>query len=552
MLAMSINECNMVQNIKANWWFPISALAFCLLNVKEGTGYLIGIVIAGIIAFILAGSTTSFISKAKASSPFETAYALLCSAGTSVAGYNSFILFCNNSLDKSFLKKLALVSNSTRSIIGVALALVSSFFVFVYVFCFWEKLSSVLKKTFAIKDISWREVLFYLAIIIGTSSFVVYTFTRTDAFYWASQYYDVIYTSDSPAIFRWNAYLTLTHQQNDLRQPLFAVFSIPFLGALSLISEPFFVPVKAILLDVGQIVMLTFSNYLLARIMGLPMLSRIAFVLLFSSTYTYMLFSLMMEQYIIAYFWVILFLYVNFCENNKEPLILYGAGGTLLTSLVLLPFSAKCSIRSEWKQWVRDLISLGIGFVTIVLGFCRFDVIYNAFDTLRDLASFAGTNIMVRDKVLQYLAFIHNLFTPPVSEVVITETGKMTWQLAAITKVDYYGVFVLLLAVISIVINHKNQSTWIFAGWWLYSIVIMVFLGWGTQENGLILYSLYFGWPLVALIFQLLEKVGEIIKSEYLSPAISVIFAAYLIKVNFTAIKALVTFMTIYYPLYTR
>ena len=36
---------------------------------------------------------------------------------------------------------------------------------------------------------------------------------------------------------------------------------------------------------------------------------------------------------------------------------------------------------------------------------------------------------------------------------------------------------------------------------------MLIILGWGTKENGLILYSLYFGWAYFVLIFQLLNNI---------------------------------------------
>ena len=39
------------------------------------------------------------------------------------------------------------------------------------------------------------------------------------------------------------------------------------------------------------------------------------------------------------------------------------------------------------------------------------------------------------------------------------------------------------------------------------AIIMLVILGWGTKENGLILYSLYFGWAYFVLIFQLLNNI---------------------------------------------
>ena len=546
---MMLNKTHMAENIRTNLLFPVSTVAFFVLSYSDQAGYGIGIVIAGIIAVAAALCSGELRKTAKESTGFELIYGALCSAGACLAGHDSFMLLYAKHPEVYIFRVMARFSEQTISVIAWILTAISFYFVFVCVLYFLKKMRMLFKDGSVFQGVSVWEALLYGGIFLATSALIVCVFSRTDAFYWARQYYDVIYTSDSPAIFRWNAYMTLAHQQNDLRQPLFAVFCAPFLGVLNLVSVFFSVPVKAMLLNIGQIAMLIFANYLLARLMGLSALERASFVLLFSSTYTYMLFSLMMEQYIVAYFWLVLFLYIRFAEKKRDRLVLYGAGGTLLTSMVLLPFAVEGPEEKSVREWMKKALCLGIGFAALMLAFCRFDVFYSFAGAVLSYARFTGESVPFAGRVLQYLAFAHNVILPPAAEVAMTDSGNLTWQLSEITGVSYAGAAILILVIVSMIVNIKKQSTRVFAGWWIYSVVIMVFVGWGTAENGLILYSLYFGWTLLALLFQLVQKIGEQLHIRFLVPAISLAAAAYLFIVNFNAVKSMVTFMMIYYPL---
>lgn len=546
---MRSDKTHMKENAKANLVFPVSAVAFFVLSYSDQAGYGIGVIIAGIIATVAALCSDDLSRVINESAKQELIYGALCSAGVCLAGHDSFMLIYSKRPEKYIFKVMARLSEQTVSVIGWVLTVIAFYSVFLCVLFFLNKMKTIFCESSAFQGVSVWEILFYAVIFLATSALIVYVFRRTDAFYWARQYYDVIYTSDSPAIFRWNAYMTLTHQQNDLRQPLFAVFSAPFLGVLNLISVFFSEPVKAMLLNIGQIVMFIFANYLLARLMGLSAMERVSFVLLFTSTYTYMLFSLMMEQYIVAYFWLILFLYMRFAENKMDRFILYATGGTLLTGMVLLPFAAERNEQEKSRAWIRNAVCLGIGFAAMMLAFCRFDVFYSIVGAMLSYTRFTGEGVPFIGRILQYLAFAHNVMLPPTAEIVMTDSGNLTWQLSEITKVSYAGAANLMLVLISIILNIKKQSTRVFAGWWIYSIIIMVFIGWGTAENGLILYSLYFGWTLIALLFQLIQQIGELLHVRFFVPAASLVTAVYLFLLNFNAVKSMVTFMMIYYPL---
>ena len=79
-------------------------------------------------------------------------------------------------------------------------------------------------------------------------------------------------------------------------------------------------------------------------------------------------------------------------------------------------------------------------------------------------------------------------------------------------------------------------------------MVILLLLGWGTSENGLILYGLYFGWAILMLLFQLIEKLGETLKLNILLPLVSLLCAVILLYWNVPSILEMVQFAIQYYP----
>ena len=83
----------------------------------------------------------------------------------------------------------------------------------------------------------------------------------------------------------------------------------------------------------------------------------------------------------------------------------------------------------------------------------------------------------------------------------------------------------------------------------IYSSVFMLLIfGWGTQENGLILYALYFGWAFFVLLFQLLEKIESKLNAPFLTPIVTIIAVSILLMVNIPGMMEMVHFAVQYYP----
>lgn len=115
-----------------------------------------------------------------------------------------------------------------------------------------------------------------------------------------------------------------------------------------------------------------------------------------------------------------------------------------------------------------------------------------------------------------------------------------------IYNISKFGILILIICLISLVLNRKNKQIKVLLGWILYSFLILVILGWGTSENGLNLYSLYFGWPFVVLIYMFLNKVFK--NSDFLNIVIYIITICLLV-INVLGFLNIVNFGLAYYSI---
>ena len=79
-------------------------------------------------------------------------------------------------------------------------------------------------------------------------------------------------------------------------------------------------------------------------------------------------------------------------------------------------------------------------------------------------------------------------------------------------------------------------------------MIMLLILGWGTAENGLILYALYFGWAYLVLLFQLVEKIETTLRIKYLTVVCGIAASGGLLVLNIPAILEMISFAIAYYP----
>jgi hypothetical protein len=534
-------------NLKRNWYFPFSALAFFCLETNLDIYQCLGILIAVYMTIFIATQTDSIWKKIQEAPVSLQVISILSAIGVCWAGY---VLFCEESNLQDF-EVFFSGGVSLASILGFLLAVASLFFVFCGMLFFWKKLLSIMKESQVLKDIPTAEYVIYIVLLVLTMTFMVISFMQTEAFYGTNYECDIIYTGDSPLLVKNNAYLELFHGENDIRQPLFAVFAAPFVSIPYLIGELFCFSdtVRAILMNCPQILMLFFTNFLLAKILRLDSMKRIAVMIFQCSTYTYLLFSVMMEQYIVAYFWLVLYVYL-LCERGKpKRFALWGAGGSLLTSLIFVVSLSEKSPFKNFKGWLFDMVKCGAEFVALMLFFCRFDVLFSLQSRVTFLTKFTGKGLSFLDKFCQYTSFVEGCFRTPDAGITFTAIPEhVSWQLEEVTKISWGGLVILLLAIVSAILNREKKSGQYAALWLGLSVAMLLFLGWGTQENGLILYALYFGWAFVLLLYLLVEYIAEKCKAAFVAPVICVAGAIVLAMRNIPAIFEMVDFASTYFP----
>lgn len=543
-------KSEIVANLKQNWYFPISAMAFFCLNATLTLGYFVGLLIAFMTSLVVASQIPSLFNFAKRNRKWLHVVAIMTALGICWGGQFSFYADWSVSSKAQALEAMLPIPIDIPGVVSVLGAVVAIFFVYIYVLVFWKEMTKIISDNGIFDNVNIPERIVYSILIVASVALVAFSFAQTEAFYGTEYAYDIIYTSDSPSLVKGNVYLALTHPENDLRQPLFAVFAAPFAGIPYLFGKLFgaSASVQAMLVNMVQVIMLFAANFMLAKMMKLNQTKRVCFILLTSCTYTHLLFTLMMEQYIVAYFWLIFCIYLISENQRPDRIALWGAGGTLLTSMVLLPFMSDKNPIRNFREWFADMVKFGLEFVAVMLVFCRFDVIFNLTTKVSALSGFTGRNLTLMDKIYQYISFIASCFVAPDAGVNSTAVDHISWQLTPVTSINFMGIAILLLVIVSAILNRDKKSSLLSAGWVAFSVVMLLGLGWGTKENGLILYALYFGWAFLVLLFQLVEKIEDKLNIKFLIPIFSIGCAVVLAVVNIPAIMEMVNFAVTYFP----
>ncbi len=311
-----------VENMKRNWFFPISAAAFFCLYFGFSIVYLLALVIALICVTVAASQTSSIWGYVHRQPAFLKLFSALSAAGICLCRQKVFLDDWSVSSKIQALNAALPGPVDILGIFGILGAVVGFFFVYVCLLFFWREMEAVTEGTNLTEGVGKWEILIYAALILAAAVFVTAVFSKTQAFYGTEASYDLIYTSDSPSLVKGHVWVSLLHAENDLRQPLFAVFAAPFMGFPYLLSGllPLSTSAEAILLDYAQVLMFFAANYLLARAMGLDALKRTCFMIFLCGTYTCPLFLLMMEQYIVAYFWLMFCIYLIAEKNAARKL----------------------------------------------------------------------------------------------------------------------------------------------------------------------------------------------------------------------------------------
>jgi len=534
----------------------ISGTALTILLSSKGTNgqIIISVFLSFVLQIIIIFKFDIFKIFCSNSSRENIIISLFLSLATCAYFTKYFYSRCFNNKLLNILSKWLAISNSSSKTIALVLCVsIGALSVFAVFLLYKTLLDKVVPGVVEfLKCLNKQEKLFLLISFCVSVVGVSIIYNLTNAFY--SPFsdkdgiidYQVIYTTDSGNQLLTNIYLNVNADENDIRQPLFGLFATPFGIIAKIISKIlFFIPHSyAIVMTIIQILLLAISSLLLTKLLYIEKKDQAIFLLLISTSYPYLVFSFVIEQYIFSTFYLILFIYMALNKKKMSDYCFIGATGSLVTSGILFPFLSHQKIPGKYSKEISIVL---LKALIIIIVFGRLPLILNSFSSIKSLLRFTGNSLTFNEKILQYLNFIASCFTTPKAAADFNFTSNVSYQLIPISKVNMLGVIVLIFAIIGFALNYKKTYIRICFEWMIYSFIMFCIVGWGTLENGLVIYSLYFTWAVVSLLYMAFNKLLN--KTPKIKMAVfSCTILAFAI-INFQGLFEIIKFGIKYYPI---
>ena len=491
-----------VKNIIINLFFIFSSVAFAIVTSYSVDNYDVNIkvtiITVGFMAVLYAAYNTNLIRSFMENKIIIKILSIISSL--------SICIFYVEKLKQNIPEKLFVLKTS-----GNHLKIICAILICITLpFCI-EMFSKIYKYLYEIMKRVWKNAtrsskIFLVVTIILIFLIVLAAFLKVEVLHYSSNLRnDIVYTSDILGLLNNNAWLNINHAENDIRQPLFAVFAIPTVVPFYILDVILNceIPISVIL---SNIVLIVTSAFLLSDMIEKGN-KKIVFFVFYLCTYGPMLFLFMLEQYSVAVFWLILllYMYINKIENRKIAMV--GASGTLITTGILFPmlYNKEDKIKIRFKKIFMALL-FGV-FIFLLFG--KINIVLILQEKLQLLLKFTGKEVLFIDRFRQYTHFIANCFVS-INAVGIDDV----WRIKILETINFEGIIILILSIISFIVNRKDKLNRISFFWVIFSFIILCGIGWGTLENGLILYALYFSWALVILIYNLIKQIFKVINKE--------------------------------------
>lgn len=403
------------------------------------------------------------------------------------------------------------------------------------------------KRFFEGSDFIERMYLLWAGIFFA--AIIYMTFMCTQAFYGAHvngawYNFDLIYSADSGYLVHEDVFRNVGASQNDLRQPLYGVFSMPFALVAWLISKVlFFLPQAYVtVLQIIQMFLYLVAVVLLSRMLETKGPEKILFLLMMSSTYPVLIFSLTSEQYLMAVFYLVLMIYLR-QEKNKAGLLYIAATGSMLTTGIFFPL---VTWDRRFKTFACNTMKLCGAFFGVMILSGRLTTFLDIGSYIAGYAPYVGGDVTPLSKLMQYVNFVGSCFVAPASRVDFETYSHVSWQMVPVTAWRVFGFVVLIGAVLGVLCRPRAAFSKICGVWIGFSFLLLGVIGWGTIDNGLMLYTLYFGWAYVAMCFQLIDR--GLAWDRAVKMAVMLGVTAVVLMFNVLALRDVLVFATQFFP----
>ena len=534
-------------NFKNNLWIFFSMCALFVSNAADLSKYIIpfgfGIVVVFVSIFFIDKKYTRIDLKD------TNKKILILSSVSSLAGsfyytekfYTEYL--SRNTILNQVAGKVGINIDLLMKILSVVILLLLMPLVFTFLYKVYDNIKDTIKKALDSKS------LFIVSIIpiLLLSAISAYYFYSVNYHMENAPDFDIVYTSDSPAFIKNNVWMNIYNTENDLRQPLFGLFSIPLVAPFYLIGVLIrFIGVSegvSIALGVSQVFILILTYIMLSSICNKK--SSLGLFCILSCSYMTVLSAVMPEQFVCAVFWLIFLLKNKFNDEPISKLGILASTGSLMSSGICV-----LTLYDKKKTFKENIgVFLNIAFLGALCTFAvgQLKVLTSIIGEVYTYRQFCGQDVGIFGKLTQYTAFPIICLLRPQAGIIMVE-DHYSWQLIPQSSLNIIGLIIIVLSFVSFILNKKNKLAKTSICWIAFSFLLLFVLGWGTAENGLILYSLYFGWAFVLLLHLLIEKIFTSLKIENLIVPLEVLISICLMFVNIAGIKEIILFSIKYYP----
>ncbi len=436
-----------------------------------------------------------------------------------------------------------------------ALLVMQAFSAFVFIAWFYHWLSDLVKDVFAESDRVEKRYMIIGGAVVCALIFVLYSLTN--AFYGPVgstgeyQCFDVLFSSDSGAFTRNGEHVFLTAWENDIRNPLFGLFALPFGLMATLFSKLFFFIPYAypLALSFQHTLLLLFSALMTARMMALQGRIKLLFLLLFGLSFPVLFNMLAVEQYTISVFWMLALSYSFISGREGRNLCFCASAGTTIVSGALFPLVSARG-RLGLKRRIRDYLSAGVCLLSCVIVSGRLGfLVRKAAEQLIKWVS-EGNGEPMLSRLIQFVNYAYTCFFMPSYRINTDTIGFERFDFAPVDTLSPLvlgaGFVILVLVVLGFVLNRRSPFARICFGWFLVSVLVLVAGGWGALWNCVPLYSVYFSWAFVPLAFLALCSLFP--KRERWLAAVLTAALIVMIVVNVAGFVRMIGFAVQYYP----
>ncbi len=335
--------------------------------------------------------------------------------------------------------------------------------------------------------------------------------------------YNVLYSSDTQWLLNTDVFSSISEKENDIRQPLFGLFSIPFsiipkaIATLFSNNEILYSILLAIIQ--GSLALIGFT--LIGRLMKLDGISKVIFLIFLTISFPTLLFLLNIEQYVFAVFYMIVFIYMCINKMKDKDFAYIMATGSMLTSGVMFPLLCE---KNNIKKSIQNISFTFLKCLAIFIVSARILLVLpEGINSQINTISTFSKNENINFPIAKYTIFLEEtiLFSDfnIIHSNLETKVFKLDGEIAKLTatkpqiidsntnNISIIGIIFFAIALLGFILNRHDKYSQISFIWLLFSLILFVVLGWGKTENDLVLYIYYFSWAIISLIYKFIDKI---------------------------------------------